>query len=112
MHRATEVLVKSEDPVLVLGKKVSFTRAEEPSVYIWENMAFTNNQRRIRSLLVFVVLALIMFPAQQLQFLMQETVLNHESYEQIDCKVYHDSIGDQIYNIDIGNVNLREELKT
>lgn len=65
-------------------------------MYFWENMHITDTERNWKCLMVFFMLMLIMLPAYWFQFKMQETVSNHEIYEQIDCKIYQDSIGSGI----------------
>lgn len=46
-----------------IDPKVRVERAQEPTVYIWENMSITNLRRNLNKLVVFSVLAFFMYIA-------------------------------------------------
>lgn len=52
----------------IFGKQINIKRAQEPSNYIWENLANTKNQLRFRLYIVMSLLGLILFFAYKLQF--------------------------------------------
>ena len=69
----------------------------EPSNYIWENMGITPSQRRRNFWVAMGGLFTILFFAYQFQFKMQQSVSYFDTYEKIDCSIYHESIRNPNY---------------
>lgn len=80
-----EVLKKAIRVWKRLDPKVRVERAQEPTIYIWENMAITNFQRTLNKLVVFSVLALLMYVAYHYQALLIKNRLSLGRFEQIEC---------------------------
>ena len=68
-----------------IDPKVRVERAQEPTVYIWENMSITNLRRNFNKLVVFSVLAFLMYIAYHYQALLIKNRLSLGRFEQIDC---------------------------
>jgi hypothetical protein len=87
-----------------LDPKVRVERAQEPTIYIWENMSISNLKRTINKLVVFSVLALLMYVAYHYQALLIRNRLSLGRFEQIECHFLRQQL-DEAYAED-GTQNL------
>ena len=88
-----------------LDPKVRVERAQEPTIYIWENMSISNLRRTVNKLVVFSVLALLMYVAYHYQALLIRNRLSLGRFEQIECHFLRQQL-DEAYAED-GTQNLQ-----
>lgn len=76
----------------MLGKKIEIKRANEPSNYIWENMAYTKSEQRITTAVVLAILSIVLFIGYTVQFELTQTITNSDKFETFDCELFERSI--------------------
>lgn len=67
-------------------------RAKEPSTYIWENLALTERDQKLRKLAVFAILGLILYLVYQFEYEMHYANRNFDTFEEINCEQYRSKV--------------------
>ena len=78
----------------IFKERTSISQAKEPTNYSWENLGFSLLRRTFGLVAALSLMSLSIFIAYNIQFKMETSLHNSNTFEQFDCDLFHNSMSD------------------